>query len=259
MSDPASTLSVCIITRNEARNIRDCLESVTWADEILVLDSCSEDDTEAICREYTEHFYINEEWLGFGVQKNRVLDLATSDWVLSLDADERVTPALRAEIETVMTQDSPIGVYQLPRQSYYCGRQMRHSGWWPDYVVRLFKRGHGRFSDDLVHERLLFEGRPGRLSNPLTHFSYHDLSEVLERIERYSTAGAENQRDHKRGSLGKAVTHAAFTFIKTYLLRLGFLDGREGFMVAVSNAETVYYRYLKMYYWQREHKSIPKG
>lgn len=247
----ALSLSVGIITFNEERNIRACLASVSWVDEIVVLDSGSTDGTMEICREYTDRVYSDPHWPGFGVQKNRALDKITGDWVLVLDADERVNPALRAEIEGVLaSESSSADVFEMPRRSFYCGRAIRHAGWWPDYVPRLFRRGAARFSEDLVHERLIFQGRPERLRSPLLHYSYHDLSEVLQRIDRYSSAGAENLRDRKRGSLGKAIRHGLWSFFRTYVLRLGFLDGREGFMLAVSNAEGVYYRYLKLYYLQ---------
>jgi glycosyltransferase involved in cell wall biosynthesis len=247
-------LSVCIITRNEARNIGACLESVAWADEVVVLDSGSHDETEAICREFGVRFHTATDWKGFGVQKNRALALTTGHWVLVLDADERVSDALRAEIVAAIADPDSSDVLEMPRLSHYCGRPMRHSGWWPDYVPRLFRRGHARFSDDLVHERLLFDGNSSRLVQPLIHFSYRDLGEVLQRIDAYSTAGAENLSDRKRGSLSCAISHGLWTFLKTYLFRLGFLDGREGFMLAVSNAEGVYYRYLKLYYLQLKTK-----
>jgi hypothetical protein len=170
---------------------------------------------------------------------------------LVLDADERVTTELRNEIEQVLAASRPEKVYEMPRRSFYCGKEIRHSGWWPDQVPRLFRRGTAGYSEDLVHERLVFAGKAGRLKSPLLHYSYHDLSEVLQRIDRYSSAGAENMRERKRGSLAKAIQHGFWSFIKTYFLRLGFLDGREGFMLAVSNAEGVYYRYLKLYYLQQ--------
>lgn len=245
------TVSVSIITLNEARNIRACLESVTWVDEIIVLDSGSTDATMDICREFTERVYTSTDWPGFGRQKNRAVERTSGDWVLVLDADERVGPELRDELERLFASSAKESVYEMPRRSFYCGKPIRHSGWWPDYVPRLFRRGQARFSEDLVHERLVFAGKAGRLHSPLLHDSYHDLSEVLQRIDRYSTAGAENLRERKHGSLGKAIRHGLWTFFKTYILRLGFFDGREGFMLAVSNAEGVYYRYLKLYYLQQ--------
>lgn len=240
------SLSVIIITKNESAVIRRCLKSVAWADEIVVVDSGSGDDTVAICREFTEHIQVSD-WPGFGRQKNRALNLARGDWVLSIDADEYLTPALRVEIEKTLSDHSACPAYRLPRRSSYCGRFLSHGGWWPDYVVRLFRRGYAHFSDDPVHERLLVDGATGTLHEPLLHEAFSDLEEVLDKIDRYSTAGATmlHARGH-RGSLSRALGHGLWAFIRTYVLRAGFLDGREGFMLAVSNAEGTYYRYLKL-------------
>ena len=239
-------LSVVIITRNEEAGIRRCLESVKWADEIVVLDSGSTDATVRICREYTQHVH-ETDWPGFGPQKNRALQQATGDWVLSLDADEQVTPRLRDEIRTVLSVSAGPDAYEMPRLSNYCGRFMRHGGWWPDHVTRLFRRGKAHFSDDLVHERLIVNGPSGRLGNPLVHLAFENFEEVLHKIDRYSTASAEMLRDKGRnGSLSKALLHGLWTFLRTYVLKAGFLDGRHGFMLAVSNAEGTYYRYLKL-------------
>ena len=239
-------LSIILITKNEAANIGACLESVAWADEIVVVDSGSTDDTVAICRELGATVH-EHDWPGFGVQKNRALGYATKDWALSLDADERVTPELRAEIETVLRNESASDSYLVPRLSNYCGRFMRHSGWYPDLLPRLFKRGKARFSDDLVHERLIIEGDTGELKGMLLHYAFDDLEEVLHKVNQYSTAGAAMM--HKRGrkaSFSGAVLRGLWSFVRTYVLRGGFLDGREGFMLAVSNAEGTYYRYLKL-------------
>lgn len=240
------SLSVIVITKNEAANIRACLESVSWADEIIVVDSGSQDDTVAICREFTPHVY-SHDWPGFGPQKNRALGYATKDWVLSLDADERVTPELRREIEEILSRKDLIAAYDIPRLSSYCGRFMRHSGWHPDFVTRLFRRGSARFSDDLVHERLLVEGQTAQLGGMLLHHAYDDLEQVLRKLDHYSSAGA--QMMHQRGrqaTLSGAVLRGLWSFVRTYFFRAGFLDGREGFMLAVSNAEGTYYRYLKL-------------
>lgn len=241
-----SKLSVILITKNEAANIRACLESVAWADEIIVVDSGSTDDTVAICKELGAQVHVHD-WPGFGVQKNRALGYATMDWVLSLDADERVTPELRAEIETVLRGEHTSDAYLVPRLSNYCGRFMRHSGWYPDLLPRLFKRGRARFSDDLVHERLIIEGETGELQGLLLHYAFDDLEEVLHKVNQYSTAGAVMMRQRGRqASLTGAVLRGLWSFVRTYVLRGGFLDGREGFMLAVSNAEGTYYRYLKL-------------
>ncbi len=243
-------LSVILITRNEAANIRACLESVAWADEIIVVDSGSTDDTVAIAREFTPHVHVHD-WPGFGAQKNRALDYATGEWVFSIDADERVTPELRAEIEAAM--DMPrADAYEMPRLSSFCGRFMRHSGWHPDYVLRLFRRGKGRFSDALVHESVQTQGSTARLRRHLLHYSYRDLDDVLSKLNSYSSAAsAMLQRRGKRGGLTQAVLHGLWAFIRTYFLRAGFLDGREGFMLAVMNAENSYYRYIKLWLKQK--------
>ncbi len=241
------TLSVVVIAKNEARAIQRCLDSVAWADEIVVLDSASEDGTAGIARRLNAKVEITTDWPGFGPQKNRALALATGDWVLSLDADEWVTPELRTEILKTVAAPGTHGAYSMPRLSSYCGRFMRHSGWWPDRVTRLFRRGQARFSDDLVHERLLVEGTVGRLREPLLHEAIRDLEAALQKMNAYSTAGAVMQsRRGKSASLRGALWHGAWTFFRTYVLRAGFLDGREGFMLAVSNAEGAYYRYLKL-------------
>jgi glycosyltransferase involved in cell wall biosynthesis len=239
-------LSVIIITKNEGLNIRACLESVSWADEIIVVDSGSQDDTVAICREFTPHVYVHD-WPGFGAQKNRALNYASKNWVLSLDADERVSPELRSEIVSVLNEASATNAYSIPRLSTYCGRFMRHSGWYPDYVLRLFRRENAHFSDDLVHERLLVEGSKKRLKGLLLHYAFENMEEVLHKVNQYSSAGAlMMQQRGRQATLGGAVLRGFWSFIRTYILRAGFLDGREGFMLAVSNAEGTYYRYLKL-------------
>jgi len=240
-------LSVIIITKNEADNIRACLESAAWADEIIVVDSGSSDDTVNICKAMGAQVHTTTDWPGFGIQKNRALSHATGTWVLSLDADERVTPKLRSEIETALSDSHGHAAFRVPRLSSFCGRYMRHSGWYPDFVTRLFQRGAARFSDDLVHESLIVNGSVGKLHQPLLHDTFNDLEELLTKINHYSTAGAHMLSEkNKTASLKKAVSHAVWAFFRTYIIRAGFLDGREGFMLAVSTAESTYYRYAKL-------------
>ncbi len=240
-------LSVVVIARNEAEMIGRCIASVGWADEIIVLDSASEDGTADIARSLGAKVETTADWPGFGPQKNRALALATGDWVLSLDADEWVTPGLRAVIEHALAAPGGNVAFQIPRLSSFCGHYMRHSGWCPDHVTRLFKRGVARFSDDRVHERLLVDGSVGKLREPLMHEAIRDLDEALVKMNAYSTAGAIMRFEQgRKSSLGRAVWHGAWTFFRTYVLRAGFLDGREGFMLAVTNAEGAYYRYLKL-------------
>jgi glycosyltransferase involved in cell wall biosynthesis len=243
-------LSVIIITKNEAANIRDCLESVAWADEIIVVDSGSSDTTVEICKGFGAQVHVHD-WPGFGLQKNRALAYASKDWVLSLDADERITPELRAEIESVLQNPQEDG-YEIPRLSSFCGRFMRHSGWYPDFVLRLFRRGKGCFSDALVHESVQLQGSVARLQQPMLHYSYRDFDDVLSKLNSYSSAAATmQQRRGKKGGLAQAVLHGLWAFFRTYILRAGFLDGREGFMLAVMNAENSYYRYIKLWLKQK--------
>ena len=240
-----TTVSAIIITKDEEANIRECLESLAWVDEIIVVDSGSSDRTVEICREFTQRVY-GHDWLGFGPQKNLALKYATSEWVFSIDADERVGDELRDEIVALL-QEPQDDAYEIPRLSSYCGRFIRHSGWRPDYVLRLFRRDRARFSEDLVHERVLCEGQVGRLQNDLIHYSFRDLEQVLAVVNRYSTLGAEQKyNDGQRSGLTRAVLHGLGAFITTYFFKAGFLDGRQGLMLAISNAEGTYYKYLKL-------------
>jgi len=240
-------LSVIIITKNEAERIEACLKSVTFADEIIVVDSGSTDGTVDICRRYTDQVIVTD-WPGFGPQKNRGLERARGKWILSIDADEVVTDLLREEILQVVRQtgSEPAG-YRMPRASRYVGQVMRHGKWWPDYVTRLVRHGRARFTDVLVHERLVVDGKIGTLRGHFDHHSLPDFEAVLARIDRYSTAAAQmKHRAGKRSSLFRAILQGLLTFLDMYILRRGFLDGRRGFMAAVSNAEGMYYRYLKL-------------
>ncbi|NDU85505.1 MAG: glycosyltransferase family 2 protein [Ferrovum sp.] len=250
------SLSVIIIAKNEEAALGACLASVAWADECIVLDGGSHDATVDVARQAGARVAVSTDWPGFGPQKNRALDLATGDWVLSIDADEQVSVALREEILSVMRAPSA-DLYRLPRSSRYCGQAMRYGGWWPDFVVRLFRRGTARFSDDLVHERLVGnQGTTlGTLHAPLDHETYVDLEEALDKANRYSTLGA--RQAHVRGeraSLGKALGHGFWAFFRTLVLRRSFLDGGHGLLLAMSNAHTTFYRYAKL--WCLEHGNL---
>lgn len=239
-------LSVIIITKNEAHAIGACLASVAWADEIIVVDSGSDDDTVAICQKFGALISENQ-WPGYGKQKNHALSLAKGDWILSIDADERVTPELRQEIEQAIANPDDCVAWKIPRLSSFCGRFIRHSGWWPDYVTRLFHRDYAKFSDDVVHERVIVTGLTGTLKEHFLHESIENLEDLLTKMNQYSTAGAlMSHEKNKTASLRKAVGHGLWAFFRSYLLRVGFLDGREGFILAVSTAESTYYRHLKL-------------
>lgn len=244
-------MSVIVITKNEAHNIGACLQSVLFADQLVVLDSGSTDDTLTIARRMGAEVTENTDWLGFGVQKNRALALANCDWVLSLDADERVTPELQLQIKAAISNAS-FDVYSLPRLSSYCGQYMRHSGWYPDRITRLFRRHAAQFSSELVHERVITNSTIGQLGAPLLHESFKNFEAVQDKANRYSTAGAQILFDKgKPSSVGKALAHGFWAFFRTYVLRRGFLDGQMGLALAISNAEGTYYRYLKLWLMQK--------
>lgn len=237
-------LSAIIITRDEAANIAACLESVAFCGERIVVDSGSNDDTVKIAMAAGATVVIRE-WAGFGAQKNFALSRARGDWVLSIDADERVSAPLAAEILSAIAAPSAHG-YEIARLSTFLGRPMRHSGWFPDYVLRLFRREKAQFTNDLVHERVMCEGPIGRLAGVLDHHPVLRLEDALRRVGSYSTAGAEMlAASGRRVSFSSGITHGLWSFLRAYIMRLGFLDGREGFLLAIANAEGTYYRYMK--------------
>lgn len=238
-----NSISVIIICFNEAHHIKKCLDSAKFADEIIVLDSGSTDGTRDIAKTYTAKVF-ESEWLGFGPQKNKALSLASCDWVLSLDADEAVSPALIDEIKQLRGEKS---AYAIPRQSSYLGKMIRFGDWGNDKVLRLFRRDSAQFTDDSVHETLKVEGEIGELTQKMTHDAFETLEQVLHKLNVYSSLGAKNKIEQgNSGGLFKAITHGLWTFLRGYVFRLGFLDGKQGFMLAVSNAEGCYYRYCKI-------------
>lgn len=243
-------LSLTIITKNEEACIRRCIESVPFADEVIVVDSGSTDRTVEICRELGARVVVTQDYPGNGPQKNRALDLATGDWILALDADEWLSPELQKEIPALIANAGPgVAGYRFRRLSSFCGRFMRHSGWWPDWIVRLVRRGQGRFNEELAHDRLVLDGEIGSARGIIMHEAFIDLEELLEKMNRYSTAGARMQSMRgKKASIAGAIGHGVWAFFRSYFLRAGFLDGREGLMVAISTAEGAYYKYVKLIY-----------
>ncbi len=260
MTQAHPTLSAIVITRNEAHNLHDCLQSMHGlVDEIIVVDSQSSDNTVAIAQQHGAKVSQPADWPGFGPQKNRALDLATCDWVFSIDADERVTPELAAEIKNLLQSGDANAAYKMPRLSSYCGKFIHHAGWQPDYVLRLFKRGTARFSDDLVHERVVTEQPVHALKQHLLHYSYLNFSQVLSKVDAYSTASAKQAYARgKRSSVAGALGHGAWAFFRTYIIRRGFLDGAHGLALSISNAETSYYKYLKLWHMQQAEEAADK-
>jgi glycosyltransferase involved in cell wall biosynthesis len=243
------TLSVVIVTRNEEERIRACLEAVAWADEVIVVDAESEDKTASIARELTDHVIVRP-WPGYAVQKNFGLDLAQGAWILSLDADEIVSPALRADIERVIAADGPVDGYAVPRRNIFWGRWIRHGGLYPDWQLRLFRRGRGRFNARAVHESVQVDGDVRRLTGHLEHRSYHDVSDFLARADRYSTLAADDLiAQGRRVHVWDFVLRPLGRFCGMYVLERGFLDGRRGFLLAALYAYYVLIRCAKV--WER--------
>ncbi len=240
-------LSVIIITKNEEHNIEDCLKSIAWADEIVVFDSSSTDKTVDLCKPYTDKIFVTD-WPGYGAQKQRALEAATGEWVLSIDADERVTPQLKAEILSVIPETT-YDAFEITFRSEYCKKVMRFGDWRNDTQAVLFRREKARFISLLAHERIDIQGKIGKLSGTIHHLAYPNLDLVLKKMNDYSSLMAkQKKREGVKGGLIKAVFRGLWTFVRGYILRLGFLDGREGFLLAVSNAEGAYYKYVKLLY-----------
>lgn len=266
MSTPPR-LSVIVITRNEVARLRRCLASASFADELVVVDSGSTDGTVELAQALGARVVCTTDWPGFGAQKNRALDEARGEWVLSLDADEWLSDELAAAVRAVVAGTpaattagggSGAPAYRFARLSSFCGQWMHHSGWYPDTVTRLFRRGSARFSDDLVHERLIVDGKVTLLPGDLLHESMPTLHMALDKLNRYSDGRARDLAARgRRGGLARALGHGFWTFLRTYVFKRGFLDGRLGFVLAVYNAETSYYRYLKI--WLDAASSAPSA
>jgi glycosyltransferase involved in cell wall biosynthesis len=240
-------ISVIVVAKNEAHDIPDCIRSVRdWCREVIVLDSGSTDGTPALCRALGAEVF-ETDWPGDGPQKNRALDRARGEWVLCLDADERIGPELRDELLGVLPGTAH-AAFSTPRLSSFCGRDMRHGDWWPDRIVRIFRRGRARFTEVRTHTHPVVQGTTGALQSPILHRAIPELGESLDKMNLYSTEGARTMLERgKRATFGRALLSGAWAFVRMYLLKAGFLDGRHGFMLAVLSAEGTYYRYLKLW------------
>ncbi|WP_227720330.1 glycosyltransferase family 2 protein [Yersinia proxima] len=247
-------LSVVMIVKNEASLLADCLASVTWADEIVVLDSGSEDETVALAEQYGAKVYSSTEWPGYGKQRQLAQQYATGDYILMLDADERVTPELKSAVETVLLAPEEGAVYCCARRNLFLGRFMRHSGWYPDRVTRLYPRDQYRYNDDLVHESLdSGSAKVIPLAGDLLHLTCRDFFAFQRKQLNYAQAWA-NQR-HQQGkscSYFAIISHTLGAFCKTWLLRAGFLDGKQGLLLAVVNAQYTFNKYAAL--WALSHQ-----
>jgi glycosyltransferase involved in cell wall biosynthesis len=244
-------LSVMIITYNEEERLQGALDSVKWADDIVVVDARSTDRTVAIARSYTDRVIVRD-WPGFVAQRNFALDQTRYEWVLSLDADERLSPALQEEIQRLCETEMSADAYYVPRRAYFLGRWIAHSGWYPDYKLRLFRKACGRWQGGPVHESVHVTGTVQSLRGDLWHYPYRDLAHNLHRINRYSTLGAQKLlAAGKRVRWCDVTLRPALTFLKTYLLRQGFRDGYQGLFIAVLTSYVNFAKYAKL--WEFQH------
>jgi glycosyltransferase involved in cell wall biosynthesis len=242
-------LSVIIITFNEEKNIRDCLESVKWADEIIVVDSFSSDNTIQICKEYTNNIF-QRKWEGFAKQKNFALNLVKNKWVLWIDADERVSKELKEEIEKVIENNKFDG-FCIPRKNFFLGRWIKYGGWYPDYTLRLFKKEKAYFEEREVHEKVILNGKISYLKSPILHYSYKNISDIILRIDKYSSlSSSQLLKNNKKATLWTIFSHSFFRFFLKYILRGGFRDGVPGFIIAVTSSFETFAKYAKL--WERE-------
>lgn len=244
-------LSVIIIAKDEAHNIQRCLESVKWADEIIVLDSGSTDNTITICQKYTEKVY-STDWPGYGAQKARALEKATCDWVLSIDADEQVSDALAKKIQHLLKTDSTHSGIQLPIQLIFLNRKIKYANGSSKHL-RLFKRTAAKFTESIVHEDLIIDGDIGNWNTPIYHYSFANIYQLVNKMNHYTNLVAEQRlQNNRRSSMLKAFLASSWMFFRVYILKRGFLDGGPGLILAYSFAEGAFYRYAKMCYPVKE-------
>lgn len=264
-------VTVTVITRNEAADIAAALESVRWADEIVVVDSGSTDDTVAIARQFTDRVYVRD-WPGYAAQKNVAAGLASHDWIFSLDADERVTPALADEVRRVLSAiGSPapapatasaasvaanngpaICAYQVPRVTWHLGQWIRTTDWYPDHQTRLYNRHRARWTGLYVHEAVQVDGPLGRLNHELQHYAYRDIADHLETIDRYTTLAARQMHESgRRVGLLEIAGHPPLAFLRNYLAKGGVSDGSVGFVISTMNAYYVFLKFAKLWELQR--------
>jgi glycosyltransferase involved in cell wall biosynthesis len=245
--DDKIPLSVAIITKNEERNLPDCLKSVEFARQIVIVDSGSTDDTIAVASAFGCEVY-EKSWKGFGYQKQNAIDKCVNSWILVLDADERI-PRETAEVITdiVLKNESGVAGYRFPRKNWFQGRWIKHMGWWPDRITRLFRRGSGSMSKAAVHEAVIVSGPVVDVDVAIEHYTESDLGKILEKIDRYSTLGAEDAfREGRSASVWSAFLRAVLTFFHNYFLRLGILDGTQGVTLSVTDSVNKFFKYAKL-------------
>jgi glycosyltransferase involved in cell wall biosynthesis len=240
-------VSVTIITRNEAEDIAAALASASWADELIVVDSGSTDDTVAIALQHTTHVVV-QPWAGYAAQKNYASSLASHDWILSLDADERVTPPLAAEIQRTLREAPVLQAFRIPRVTRHLDRWIRTTDWYPDHQIRLYDRRSAQWTGRYVHESLTVTGGIGQLEGELEHYAYRDIADHLETIDRYTTYAARQMREEGRQAGWLEIAgHPPLAFLRNYLLKGGITDGVPGLVISAMNAYYVFLKFAKLW------------
>jgi (heptosyl)LPS beta-1,4-glucosyltransferase len=245
----STRLSVVMIAKNAADLLPDCLASVAWADEIVILDSGSEDNTTEIARAAGAKVFVDTDWQGYGIQRQRAQSFATGHYVLMIDTDERVTPELQQSLQSVLATPQPGAVYSIARQNYFLGRFMRHSGWYPDRVMRLYERERYQYNSNLVHESLeCASAKVIPLSGDLRHLTCRDFASFQRKQLSYATAWAQERHQRgKKASIAGIFAHTLGAFLKTLILRAGVLDGKQGWLLAVVNAQYTFNKYTELW------------
>jgi glycosyltransferase involved in cell wall biosynthesis len=250
-------VTVTVITRNEASNLAEALQSVAWADEIIVVDSESTDATVEIARRFTDRVIVRA-WPGYSAQKNYAADQARHDWILSLDADERVSPSLSGEVQRLLEQGPTAAGYRIPRVTYHLGRWIRSTDWYPDYQLRLYDRRRAQWQGQHVHESVSANGPVVTLGGELMHYAYRDLSHHLQTMDRYTTLAARQMFEQgRRAGWFDLVVHPRLAFFRNYVLRGGFRDGMPGLIVSVMNSYYVALKFAKLWELCSPSTSIP--
>ncbi len=237
-------LSAVLIVKDEASNIADCLLSLQFADEIIVLDTGSSDNTAAIAKELGGNVFFQEKWEGFGLAKQEAVNLAENDWILSVDADERISPELQAEVLAILKAPK-YDIYRIKRRSFYLGKEIKHSGWGNDYPKRLFNKNLARFNTKPVHESVESASPRGQIESPLYHYTYSTLNQHLQKINFYTELAS--QSTNKSVTIFGTIARPIFKFIKSYIIQLGFIDGKAGFVLSYFSAIGIAVKSLKIY------------
>ncbi|MTI59136.1 MAG: glycosyltransferase family 2 protein [Firmicutes bacterium] len=241
-----TTIAALIITYNEEENIEDCLESIKWVDEIVVIDSYSEDNTVEICRKYTEKVFPRK-FDDFASQRNCGLEKIESDWVLVVDADERVTGELKDEIKNVLFSNDTVQAYKIPRKNYFLGKWIKHCGWYPDYTLRVFMNKKNQF-EGMVHEKVTVNGEVQKMKNNLIHYTYYNISQFIQKTDKYTTLDAiDMYRKGRKFKLGSILINPIWRFIRMFIIKRGYKDGIRGFILSMLYLFYAFLKYIKLF------------